>query len=107
MSHLTERQRYTISCLLQTGRSQTFMASAIGKDKSVVSREIRRNADERNGEYRSDLAQRKYEKRPQEKPKKIRFTEPVCTCAEDKLRQKYSPEQIAGTEQTLFWTNGG
>lgn len=101
MSHLTEHQRYTISCLLQIGRSQTFIASSIGKDKSVVSREIRRNADERNGEYRSDLAQRKYEKRQQEKPKKIRFTEPVCTYVEDKLRQKYSPEQIAGEARRL------
>src|SRR6218665_4081353 len=101
MNHLTERQRHAISCLLQTGRPQTFIASAIGKDKSVVSHEIRRNADTRNGEYVSDLAQRKYEKRQQEKPKKIRFTEPVCTCVEDKLRQKYSPEQIAGEARRL------
>jgi len=56
MSHLTERQRYAISCLLQTGCSQTFIASAIAKDKSVVSCEIRRNADTRSGEHRSDVA---------------------------------------------------
>ncbi|PGH39793.1 MAG: hypothetical protein CRN43_06980 [Candidatus Nephrothrix sp. EaCA] len=37
-----------MSCLLQTGCSQTFIASAIGKDKSIVSREIRRNADTRS-----------------------------------------------------------
>ncbi|HOK36142.1 MAG TPA: hypothetical protein PLR72_02645 [Paludibacteraceae bacterium] len=40
---------------------QKDIALAIGKDKSVVSRELKRNCDNRNREYRADLAQRKYE----------------------------------------------
>lgn len=43
MSHLTRKQRYTISAMLQQGYSRTSIAKAIGKDKSVVSRELRRN----------------------------------------------------------------
>ena len=69
----------------------------IGKDKSVVSREIKRNRDQRNGTYRWDLAQRKYESRKQEKPKVIKFTERVKRPVEAKLDKKWSPEQISST----------
>lgn len=96
MSHLTQEQRYTISEMKQKSYSQTEIAEVIGKDKSVISRELRRNCDKRNGEYRSELAQRKYEQRQKEKPKKAVFTEEIKTYVKLKLGQKYSPEQIAG-----------
>ncbi|MFC2413801.1 MAG: helix-turn-helix domain-containing protein, partial [Bacteroides sp.] len=40
------------NCLLREEKlSQQAIANRIGRDKSVVSREIRRNADKRNGTY--------------------------------------------------------
>ena len=96
MSHLTQEQRYTISEMKQKGYTQTAIAKVIGKNKSIVSRELRRNCDKRNGNYRSDLAQRKYEERQKQKPKKKVFTAEIKTHVDSKLRQKYSPEQIAG-----------
>jgi len=36
---------------------------AIGRDKSVISREIKRNCDKRNNTYRADLATIKYNNR--------------------------------------------
>ena len=51
MKHLTREQRYAISIMLQKGSSQKEIAEAIGKDKSTVSREIKRNSDSRNGKY--------------------------------------------------------
>ena len=60
MSHLTSEQRYTISAMLAQNHPQNQIASAIGKDKSVVSRELKRNSDQRNGIYKSDLANLKY-----------------------------------------------
>lgn len=63
MAHLTSEQRYTISVMLEKKISQSEIAATIGRHKSVVSREIRRNSDRRNGQYRSDLAQKKYEDR--------------------------------------------
>jgi IS30 family transposase len=80
----------------QKGYSQTKIAEVIGKNKSVVSRELRRNCDKRSGEYRSDLAQRKYEQRQLQKPKKVVFTKEIKTQVSLKLEQKYSPEQITG-----------
>ena len=96
MKHLTLAQRYTISVMLQQGYKQKEIAQAIKKDKSVISREIKRNCDKRSGEYRHDLAQRKCEQRHHSKPKKIRFTEQVKTYVDTWLKQDYSPEQISG-----------
>ena len=59
MSHLTHEQRYTISCMLVQGYSQTAIAKSICKDKSVISRELKRNSDKRNNVYRADLATKK------------------------------------------------
>jgi IS30 family transposase len=45
MSHLTQEQRYTISEMYQSGYKQVEIAQVIKKDKSVVCRELKRNAD--------------------------------------------------------------
>ena len=43
MSHLTGEQRYTIARMLQAGCTKKVICAAIGKDKSVLSRELKRN----------------------------------------------------------------
>jgi len=96
MKHITREQRYTISTMLQKGYSQQAIADVTGKDKSTISREIKRNKDKRNGVYKSELAQKKYEKRQKRKPKKTYFTEDVKKYVEDRLSEDYSPEQICG-----------
>lgn len=55
MGHLTSEQRYAISVLLRKDYKQKDIAEAIGKDPSVVSREIKRNKDQRNGYYNNNL----------------------------------------------------
>jgi IS30 family transposase len=96
MIHLTEEQRYTISVMNDNGNTQSKIATTIGKDKSTVSRELRRNCDKRSGEYRKVLAQRKCEDRHRDKPKKRRFTTEVKAYVDKSLLEDYSPEQIAG-----------
>jgi len=96
MSHLTYEQRYAISVMLKAKYRQKQIAEAIDKDKSVVSREIARNCDKRNGNYDADLAEGKYEKRRDSKPKKVYFTAEIQEMVEDKLAKKYSPDQIVG-----------
>ena len=59
MSHLTQQQRYTIDVLRKEKYSQTDIARRIGRDKSVVCRELQRNSDKRSGAYKADLAARK------------------------------------------------
>ncbi|WP_187264816.1 IS30 family transposase [Pontibacter beigongshangensis] len=101
MSHLTVEQRYTIAQMLGQNFTQTQIAAVIGKDKSVVCREIKRNCDQRNGRYNSQLAQRKYDSRLRHKPKKVYFTEQVRLYVEQRLAAKFSPEQIVGVCKEL------
>ena len=96
MAHLTTEQRYAISCMLQQGKSQREIVASIAKDKSVISREIVRNKDQRSGVYRHDLAHRKYAQRQKKKPKKKRFTLRIQSHVETLLKEDYSPEQIVG-----------
>jgi transposase, IS30 family len=96
MSHITREQRYTISCMLEKGFKITEIARVVDKHKSVVSREIKRNCDQRSGRYKSDLTHRKYQKRMLEKPKKISFTQEIKAAVETLIREDYSPEQVEG-----------
>jgi transposase, IS30 family len=96
MSHLTPEQRYTIASMKQQGYRQNKIAETIGKDKSVVNRELKRNRDERSGAYRSDLAQRKYEYRKSKKNHFTKFNPEMKTLVNELLIQKLSPEQIVG-----------
>lgn len=96
MGHLTKEQRYTIGVLLERGESKSEIAEAIGKDRSVVHREIERNKDGRSGKYSANLAERKYRKRIKEKPRHRRFTEEIKARVNELLKDEFSPEQITG-----------
>ena len=101
MGHITVEQRYTISVMLKKQVKPKVIADTIGKDKSVISREIKRNCDQRSGEYRFDLAQKKCNLRHANKAKHIRFTEQVQTHVIKELENKLSPEQISGQAKLL------
>jgi len=93
---LTVEQRYTIYVLLQQGCQQKDIANTISVHKSTVSREIRRNADGRSGNYSDNLAQRKTEQRRKTKRRRCDFTPEQKTIAKALLEKKLSPEQISG-----------
>jgi len=79
-----------------SGHSQKDTAKAIEKDKSVVSRELQGNCDRRNGQYRHELTQRKYEHRQKNKPKRRRFNDDVKAFVDEYIKLDYSPEQVSG-----------
>ena len=101
MSHLTQEQRYTIEILHNENYSQREIASRIGKDKSVISRELKRNCDKRNGKYSASLAHRRCEKRHSDKNKIRYFTKEVNHYVDYWIKEDYSPEQIVGTARKL------
>lgn len=96
MAQLTLEQRYKIEAWLEAGKSRGQIAQFIGKDKSVVSREIKRNSDGRNGQYKAGLAHRKAQNRHKHKPKNRRFNAEVEANVLYYLTMDYSPEQISG-----------
>jgi IS30 family transposase len=101
MGHLTEGQRYEIFAMQQAGLARKIICEKIGRDKSVLSRELKRNSDGRNGVYHADLAHRKYKKRLKEKPKHIRFTNDIKQKVITELEEDLSPEQIVGRSKLL------
>ena len=96
MSHLTQEQRYTIERLLVQNYSIPEIALVIEKSRTTIDREIARNSDKRNGNYRADLAQRRCKKRHSDKNKKIKFTAEVKHYVTKLLLEDFSPEQIVG-----------
>lgn len=96
MSHLNLEQRYTIETLYSEGFSQTYIASKINREKSVICKELKRNCDKRDNSYKAILAQKKCDQRHTAKPKKIYFTEEIKTHVDKYINDDYSPDQIAG-----------
>ncbi len=91
-TQLTQEQRYQISALLKMGHNRTEIATVIGVHKSTVSRELRRNRGQSG--YRPKQAHQKALSR--RKKAKPRIPKATWMLIEDKLRQDWSPEQIAG-----------
>jgi len=94
-AHLTQAQRYTISAMYKQGSTQKQIAEAIDKDKSVVSRELKRNANSK-GRYAFTSAQEMADLR-KERMKKPRKMHP-CLKKEiiELIERDWSPQQIEG-----------
>jgi IS30 family transposase len=101
MGHLTVEQRYKIQVLKEEGFSQSEIAEKIGRDKSVVCRELRRNCDQRSGKYKAELAEKKCRNRHRYKKKNARFSTDIQFNVEELLKEDYSPEQIVGISKLL------
>jgi len=96
--HLTQTQRYYICLQIASGISQTGIAKTLKVNKSTISREISRNQRGVN-DYDSDYAQKKSAmKRSRASACKAfkQFSPSIKQYVEDKLKLKWSPEQISG-----------
>lgn len=96
-THLTIEERACIYQYYKNNLKVSEIANLLGRDKSTISRELRRNHSRDEG-YNAIGAQRKYNKRRKKcKRKKIlsntTFYETVKSC----LEKYWSPEQISNT----------
>lgn len=93
-THLTREERYHI----ETQRKQKFslgqIAEGMGRDKSTLSRELKRNTGQRG--YRYKQAHETAQQRHADKPKAVRLTDGIKSYASLKLKGHWSPEQISG-----------
>ena len=86
-SHLTLEEREVIAHMHRTGKMQTQIANRLGRSKSTVSRELRRNRS-RNG-YWAAAAQGKAEWRRRERPWVGKMQRPeVRRYVRERLRQR-------------------
>jgi len=91
-TQLTQEERYQIFALLKAGHNQTEISMILGRHKSTVSREIRRNKGLRG--YRPKQAQRLAQERRWAKAQP-RLTPTVWANVVTLLREEWSPEQIS------------
>ena len=98
-SHLTLDQRYEIQYQKEAGKSQTEIASFIGKHKSVVCRELKRNENSM-GRYKARHACDVTEIRKErlKRPRKL-TVEMEKRIIKSLTEEQWSPEQINGRSQ--------
>ncbi|MFS4418858.1 IS30 family transposase [Maribacter sp. 2307ULW6-5] len=96
MKHLTLGERYEISIFLGQGVTMAEIARKLGRSRSTISREVKRNADGRSGRYRAELAQGKSCSRHSGKNKHGTFDRSMEDYVASWLKKDLSPEQIKG-----------
>lgn len=95
-SHLTRVERYQIEALLSAGHRINVIAEHLGRHKSTISRELKRNRS-RDG-YQAKQAQERYRDLLQEKGWDRQPWHGVFDdVAVPLLKEGWSPEQISGT----------
>lgn len=101
MKHITSEERHTIAHLLSQKISPASIASQLNRSKSTITREMKRNSNQRTGEYQHELAERKAQERQTSKAKRNDYTTDIQAHVEQELAKKHSPEQIAGEAKLL------
>jgi IS30 family transposase len=94
--YLSQDERIMIADRLRENTSETAIAAELGRDRSTIHREIRRNRHPRTGDYRPYAAQRRAdERRPRPKTTKIASSPQLRGLIQAGLDQRHSPEQIS------------
>ena len=92
-NQLTHEERYQIEDLLTSGCSQKDIAALLDRDKSSISREIRRNSID--GRYRAGRADLQAQRRRQGKSRS-RIGPEVRSFVDTLIEADWSPEQVSG-----------
>jgi len=93
---ITADERYTLSVLRRLGDSVAAMAQALGRHRSTIGRELRRNATRFDGSYRPQLADWYARGRRTGSRRHPRFTARDFALVRRGLQRQWSPAQIAG-----------
>lgn len=96
-------ERELIYKSLAEGKSQSDIAKKLDRDPSVISREIRRDSMDRNT-YRPSRADIHAKLQSLKRKKKYKLVENqnLAKIIEDKIKLRWSPEQVSGTLKKLF-----
>jgi IS30 family transposase len=93
---LTSGERYMLAALRKQGLNQSKIASSLGRHRSTISREVRRNSSRSDGHYRPSKAQERTNGRRSRSRRNLRFTARDFAQVDDLLRRQWSPEQVSG-----------
>ena len=93
---LTPDERYMLAALRTQGLNQAQMARSLGRHRSTIGREFRRNCSRSDGHYRPSKAQERTNGRRSRSRRNQRFTRQDFALVEGLLCRQWSPEQVAG-----------
>jgi IS30 family transposase len=93
---ITSGERYTIAALRREGFNLSEIARHLGRHRSTLSREVRRNAARHDGAYRAHGAIERTSARRSRSRRNRQFSPVELAQVEALLRKKWSPEQISG-----------
>ncbi len=93
---ITFAERYTLGLLRQGGLAAAAIARVLGRHRSTIGREVRRNGTPRDGCYRPQLADWYARGRRSRSRRNRRFSPRDWTRIQKLVRADWSPEQVAG-----------
>jgi IS30 family transposase len=93
---ITSEERYTIAALWREGLRFSEIAHRLGRHRSTISREFRRNSSRWDGSYRPSKAIERTNGRRSRSRRNQHFTRADFVLVEQKLKADWSPEQISG-----------
>ena len=93
---ITSEERYMISALRQQGFNQSQVAQALGRHRSSISRELRRNRSAWDRCYRPFVASHRTRARRSRSRRNSQFSVDEFRIVRRLLEQRWSPEQISG-----------
>ncbi len=93
---LTSEERYMLSAGRRQGLNQAQIARQLGRHRSTIGRELKRNSSRWDGNYRPSKAIERTHGRRSRSRRNQRFTAEELHCVEALLRQQWSPEQVSG-----------
>ena len=93
--HLTTYERSRVDTLHELGYSHRRIALSVGRHRSCIDREIKRNIAATP--YQAEAAEQNYRKRRMNSKPKGKLCANMVSIIEEKLQETWSPEQIANT----------
>src|ERR687883_1125959 len=93
---LTSEERYMLAALRRQGLNQSEIALSLGRHRSTVCREVRRNSTRADGRYRAFTAQERANGRRSRSRRNSRFSAADFALVDGLLCRQWSPEQVSG-----------
>jgi IS30 family transposase len=93
---ITSEERYILATLRKQGFNQSEIARELGRHRSTICRELKRNSARWDGHYRPSKAIERTAGRRSRSRRNLRFSRSDLRRVEAQLRQLWSPEQICG-----------
>lgn|GEM_PF-1034853 len=93
---ITAHERYTLGVLRKQGLTNAAIARVLGRHRSTIGREFKRNGSRHDGAYRYSVAQENTNGRRRRSRRNSQFGPLEWKLVELLLHNKFSPEQISG-----------